>query len=56
MVVCVLVERDAVLAVQVAEDVPAASTVVFSGEVRKVALAGCFVADLRVAIGLIDVC
>jgi hypothetical protein len=53
MVICVLVERDAVLAVQVAEDVAAAPTVVFACEVGEVALAGCFVANLGFRVGLL---
>lgn len=53
MVICVLVERDAVLAVQVAEDVAAAPTVVFACEVGEVALAGCFVTNLGFRIGLL---
>jgi hypothetical protein len=54
MIVSVLIERDGIQGVRVAEDVAAASTMVAAGEVGEVALTSCFVADGGIGIGLRD--
>jgi hypothetical protein len=52
VIVCVLVEGDEPERVEVAEYVPASSTVMPSCEIGEVSSAGCFVADVRLGIGL----